>query len=104
MRWGALLLACVGFSTLLVGIRAEQKMPPQSLRWARQMAEYCGDLASSFERLESYHRTLAIQCRQARQGKLAELHERLAREHEQVADKLREARKAYEQLAKELRR
>jgi len=68
MRWGALLLACVGFSTLLVGIRAEQKMPPQSRQWARQMAEYCEDLASSFERLESYHRTLAKQCRQARRG------------------------------------
>lgn len=104
MRWGAFFLACAGFVVLLVGVRAQQKVQPQSYNWARQMAEYCESLADSFERLESHHKALAKQCRQAKQRKLAELHERLASEHDRIADRLNELQKAYEQLAKELKR
>ncbi len=104
MRLGVLFLVCVGFVTLLVGVRAEQRGGTQPLMWARQMAEYCENLADSFERLESHHKVLAKQYRQANQRRLAELHGKLASEHDQVADSLNELRKAYEQLAKELRR
>lgn len=103
MRWGVFFLVCVSFIALLVGVRAEQKRETQSHQWAKQMAEYCEDLADSFERLESYHKASAKQYRRAKQRRLAELHERLASEHDQVADRLNELQKAYEQLAKELR-
>ncbi|MCS7186355.1 MAG: hypothetical protein N3B10_03915 [Armatimonadetes bacterium] len=104
MRWGAFLLVCAGFAILLVGVRAEQRAETQSYRWARQMMEYCEDLADSFERLESYHKALAKQFQQSKRRRLAELHEKLADEHDRVADRLNELERAYEQLVKELRR
>jgi chaperonin cofactor prefoldin len=68
------------------------------------MAEYCEDLADSFERLESQFKALAKQYRQAKQRRLAEICEQLADEHDRVADRLNELQKAYEKLEKELKR
>ncbi|MCX7642289.1 MAG: hypothetical protein N2116_00560 [Armatimonadetes bacterium] len=104
MGWKTFLLICAAFAILLVAVRAEQRAEPKSYQWAMQMVEYCEELADSFERLESYHKSVAKQCRQARQKRLAELHERLADEHDRVADRLNELQEAYERLAKELRR
>ncbi|MEZ8221571.1 hypothetical protein GG496_001741 [Candidatus Fervidibacteria bacterium JGI MDM2 JNZ-1-D12] len=104
VRWGVLFLVCASFVALLVEVRGEQNRGIHPFQWARQMAEYCEDLADSFERLESHNKALAKQYRQANQRRLVELHGKLASEHDQVADSLNELRKAYEQLAKELRR
>lgn len=107
MRVGGLILVALfitTFVTLWVWAKTNQKVAIPSQQWVAHMANYCEDLSDSFERLESYHRELAKQHRQAKQKRLSELHEELAKEHERVSDSLNKLRKTYERLAKELRR
>jgi len=104
MRLGVLISVCVGLTLIWVAVKAEQGLTPPSYKWASQMAEYCEDLADSFERLESHFKALAKQYRQTKQKRLAEICEQLADEHDRVADRLNELQKAYEKLEKGLRR
>ncbi|MFN3421362.1 MAG: hypothetical protein ACK40X_06555 [Armatimonadota bacterium] len=107
MRVGGVILVTLfitTFVTLWAWAKTNLKVAIPSQRWVAHMANYCEDLADSFKRLESYHRELAKQHRQAKQKRLSELHEELAKEHERVSNSLDRLRKTYERLAKELRR
>ncbi|MDW8026814.1 MAG: hypothetical protein RMK94_00315 [Armatimonadota bacterium] len=104
MRFWAFCAVCLLPFLVWAYVIAAQKVAPPSRDWVRQMENYCEDLADAFERLESYHKSLAKEFRQAKNKRMAEIHERLADENDQVADRLNELKDVYEQLSREMRR
>lgn len=80
--------------------KASQKVSPLDREWAKQMENYCENLAGVFERLESYHKRLATDFKKVRNERMAELHEQLADGNDQVAGKINELQDAYLRLAK----
>ncbi len=104
MRRRELIALCFSLLFVWAIVKADQKTKMPTRQWVEQMANYCEDLADAFERLESYHKNLAREFREAKDKKMAELHERLADENDRVADQINELQRAYERLSKELKR